>query len=649
MWNDVECAYNGDYEGISGFDDFNYRDGGAFVNSQKMFTKTRETISKLIFPADFAYIVNASNSNNSIDVSSAKVAEAHLRYYWRKQRMWKKARKVLLDVVLLNRGYLRTGFKPPMQQDQVRLSEDTYLPAKSEGISMPGQPFTERIRRQNLIIEEGFASIEDAFEPGGKLGIRTYAHIDWVKANESYQNRSKILADVSYKEMDPEDQTDAGYSQIIVDGVNPIPRGDSKWVILWEIFEAPTPKYPEGRYYVIHKQTETLLFKEDKLPYRGMGFPVRELVFYEPRDSYYAVPMAYRAMNPMFEMEMFESKVLQLVANLKTILIGHSSGGDADAINEQIEAIDSFGYVDEANFSKGDIDRFDFNPDTLAAERASNRSEVRFDRIFGPTVSTPQRGDQIATLARFDNQDALQELNDQKIILNEFFEDVASDMINITETNTTEEEQRRITREMGMTISDDAEITLRGDYAISIRTSEILDMTMGEEIQMINMALTTALQALNVPGVGDRLDLLPIIAKLFDKLGIPKSDVIKDGQLDEPLWENSMLVIGNPIPVEPTDNHIEHVQKHIAYVDQLNQVMDSPDAQNNENVLISFNDENAFKELEEHIMAHVQLGDMQSEGTNQTGAWNQAKNLVNIARQSGNFTTSKAGQGAVQR
>lgn len=643
-WDEVKRVFNGEYDNPH---------TGAVVRSQKLYTKTRELISRVGLPANFKFITKASNLQNDIDVASAKTAQAHLKYYWRHQNLHKVARQVLTDAILYDRGYARVGFRPGISEEQMTISGDAMGTSDYEGIrSIPGQPYVARVSPWNFFIEDGFYSIDDAYRTGGRLAIRSDVHIDWIKGNEEYsvKARGKVKPDVPYRGMDPELET--GKERDPLTKQSPGEDGINDYCILHEIYEAPSPKYPLGRYFVIHRYTEVILYRQDSLPYKGIGFPIRELVFSEPQDCYYGIPLAYRALNSLYEYEFFETKVLTLVAEMKHII---SVKRGADAINEQISKVPHFAVVNMENFDDGQPPRdFQFNPDTTMAERASLRSEARFGETFSPEVISPLTGEKVATEMRLKSAGAIQEANDQKIYVCQFWEDVARDLLVLTKTNTSEDEQLRITRMMGMTIQDQDAATLEGDYALEIQASPLLDMTKGDEMNLMNMLMSQVVQLSGLPQYADKLNAMPIIKEWLESMGRSPVDVVLEGSMENPSFENSMLVTGMPIQAHPTDNHMKHIPEHLRYQQQLMEILKNMPqlAQlppNQINLTMGPQEvQMAIDNVQKHMDMHIAIGDQQSQGSNMSGAWKQMKNSVNMARQAGGASMGAAGAASVQ-
>lgn len=614
--NEVTEVYDGNYTGAGG------SGGSAPIKTQLLFTETRKNVSRLIFPADFKYICNPSNPNNEIDTQASLTSQAILKHYWDDQALWKKYRKVLQDAILYNRGYMRIGFKPRNDSPQVSHAMD------NEGANkQPGQPYLERVKYRNFVIEDGFESIDDAYRTGGKIAIRSDVHIDWVKSNKAYNqmSRSKVKPEIPYRGMNVDGDDDSRYAEDSF-------RADkkNKYAIIWEVFEAPCQKYPEGRYFVINKQASVILYKQNALPYKGIGFPVRELVFYEAQEGYFGKPLSYRSLNSLYEYELFETKIKNLVENTKTLILTNSQTG-AEVLNEQLQRISDIGFIDLPNLSQNGQPpaQLTISPDTGAAEGASLKSLSRFKSIFSSAETTnPFQSDQIATQIRVDSANVLQEVNDQRIVVNKFAIDCARDMIVLTKTNTTKKEQIRITRQVDMTIEDETKITLDGDYTIDMTTTPLMDMSVGESINAKTAVLNLGFQALSHPQLADRVDIVPMFEDLLNDLGMPTSRVMKEAPVQNPTFENSMMVIGMPIPAYPTDNHIKHLEQHQGYLDQLTELVENPEAAQQ----LDFDYELASNTLNQHIDQHMKLGDEQSQGNENSGAWKQAKNAVNNSR-----------------
>jgi len=623
----VGRVYDGDYEGGNG------KSGANPIKSNLMYTETRKNISRLMLPADFKFDAMPSNPNNAIDDAGALTAKSILKYYWNTQKMWKLARKVLIDATLYDKGFLFTGYKPTNK------IKDVFEAFDSEGANKrSGQPYNSRIRYSNFIIEDGFESIDDTYRTGGKIGVRCDVHIDWIKANKAFKNKSEVEPEIPYRGMRQDDPQSAENSERV--------GRKNKYVITWQIYEAPSNNHKKGRFFVINRKNNVILYQQNALPFKGMGFPVKELVFSESQNEYWSKPLAYRSLNSLFEYEQFETKVRNLVEAVKSIIMGSTKKG-AEDVNAQMQRIADFGYVDLDNaFQDGQVPlNFSFAPDTIPAERASLSSLSRFKGMYSSAETTnPFQKEQIATQIRVDSASALQEVNDQRVNVNQFWIEVAEDMIKLTKLYTPKKEQIRMTRQVDMTIHDKNQITLDGDYSMVITTSPLLDMSMGEELNAKTGLLQTLIQLQSIPQTADRIDIVPAVEAVVAELGMPATRVIKPSNMSDPKFENSMLVLGMPIQSHPTDNHIKHLQTHQGYADQLTQFSQDPKAMEQ----LTFDYGSAIETINAHVDMHIQMGDLQSDGNQNAGAWKQAKNAVNNARQSQAKGVSASGAAGVQ-
>jgi len=610
MCDEVTEVYDGNYSGAGG------TGGKNPIKSNILYTETRKNISRLILPADFKFLCEPSNSNNDIDIQSSNTGQAILKHYWYSQKQWKMYRKVILDSILYDRGYTKSAFKP------TKKAKDAFEAVDSEGANRyESQPFLERIKYRNFIIEDGFESIDDAYRTGGMIGVRADVHIDWVKANKSYKNKHLVKASMPYRGMDPLKEEDSERS-----------GRKNKYVITWQLYRAPSDAHPKGQFFIVSPNDKVVLYQQNELPYKGLGFPVTELVFNEPQNNYYGTPLSSRSLNSVFEYEMFETKVKNLVEGIKTIIMGNTKNS-AEDINKQIALIRDIAYVDGDNMFQNGAkpETYSFSPETSAVERASLASLSRFKSIYSSAETTsPFQKEQIATQIRADAAGALQEINDSRINVNQFCIANAENMLLLTKAYTPRREQVRITRQVDMTIQDEKEITLAGNYSTTINTSPLKDMSMGEEVNAQMGLLNILIQLQSLPQTADRIDIIPVVESVSNSLGMPSSRVIKPSNMSNPTFENSMLVLGMAIQARPTDNHIKHLQVHQRYLDQLAQFTENPEAMEK----LTFDYEVAMKAISAHVDMHVQLGDLQSQGNENSGAWKQAKNAVNNSRQS---------------
>lgn len=660
MWEEVEDVYNGEYNlpSVEGSNsemvlpedmDIDIGDEGFSVKSQLLYTKLKSIISILNIPADFSFTTVPRSETDSSDVQSAKIAKANLDYNFSVHKWWKKIRKAILTTFLYDRAYIREGFRPPEGDQEYKPSPDTTgVMFDLGGTTIPGQPYIKNIRNKDLLIANGFESLEEAKSPGGYIWIRSCVHIDWVKKNESYNQkaRGKIKkGDVEF----PHKEDEGDKKDVYPSGNKSVPV-DLNYVWIYEGFYAPTPKYPNGRYFVVHPPTEGMLFRDkgedgkDKLPFQDLVYPVRELVFYEPSDSYYSIPLAYRALNSQYSYEILETRILQLVEDIKNLTIFQDKKSAESAIDQmKHQGVHAFLY--DSNLSNTPPQNIAVDFDTTSLEKSSLRARARFDSIFGigDDQVSPLLEAQTATNQRINNLSSMKEANDLKIIVNDCIKDIAWDVINLTATNMADEMQRAITRRVDMTFPAESDATINsGKYSIVIEGSQILDLTVGDEFNVAHMLMTDLFQALQFPGMQDRLDIMPVLKEIIKKAGYPVQELTREPIQVSQLYENTYLLMNFPMMVSPTDDHLKHINEGIRGLNDAIRIINM--AQQDDRIEVHFSND-GIQMLLGHLDEHIQTGEEQNIGQ-LSNAWKQAVNAVNQARQA-TSTISSQGQGAV--
>ena len=299
--------------------------------------------------------------------------------------------------------------------------------------------------------------------------------------------------------------------------------------------------------------------------------------------------------------------------------------------------------IDLNNSMKNGCITIDF--DTTSLERGSLRARARFESIFGigDDQATPMLESQTATNQRINNLSSMKEANDLKIVVNDFAKCLAWDYITLAASNMAPDMQRAITRRVDMEFPENSDATLTsGHYSVIIEGSQILDLTVGDEFNVAHMLMTDLFQALQFPGMQDRLDLMPILKNIIKKAGYPIQELTKEKVEVSQLYENTYLLMNFPMMVSPTDNHLKHINDGLRGYNDAVRIIQMAEQDNRVQVEYS---PNGLNMLLNHLDEHVQMGEEQNAGQ-LSNAWKQAVNAVNQARQA-QSTVSGQGQGAV--
>jgi hypothetical protein len=633
------------------------------VKSHMLYKKRKKMLANLSFPADFQYNVTGVSQTDSTDEDAATIAKSVLTYFWQTQDWWKKFKKSISDTICYHRGYMRSDFRT---EDEIRQANNRFGTHYQGNQHLLGQPYIENIPVRDFLMMKGFASLKDAEDGGGAIFIRTWPLLEWVKKNKTYSEKARRKiekADATSKsikteEGDPKSEED----EILTDDIDELFGNEDKdgFLALWECFYAPTPKYPMGRYFVINRQYKQILYRHkedvvdettgaveeiDSLPEEDRIFPVRDLCFNEVDDKFYAESDAHRALDAQFAYEIIQGKIFMLIDAIKKGIILDSKEAAEYAV-EQIENQDVFfiSYSEDLQ-GTGNIQPIDIDFDITNLRQAALEQEARFDELFSIVVNlaSPRASNKIATEMQLNKQDSIKEANMIKIIINLFAEDVAWDIVNLSE-QMSYEEQIRITRNVeGYFANESGSDIAKGRYNIEISTSDIIDMTFGDKINADNMLLTNVTQLKQMPEYNQRLDALTLVKDMAKDLGHNPLEFDKGDPQRDQKDEIDLLLLNLPIPVLPSDNHLQHAMEINNFLSQVEQLQMQAENDDRLNMEIP---ENGMQMIIQHLVQHYKLGEEQNQGS-MTGAWQQTKNIMNNAR-SAQGNVSSLGASRVQ-
>ena len=586
MWEDIESVYEGNY-GPMGGDEY-----GGRVKTHMLFDVVRKNLAILMPPGTFEFVTQPANLRQSDDVNSAETADALLEYHFNKCSGSRKVREILTDMLLLNRGYGRVGFKEDLDDAPVEDEEISYNVTDNTGEDKKqGQAFFDRIKRKDFLKARGFDSIEEAWSPGGWVARRFWPHIEWVRKNKNYKFRegaNKIMPDSEYKgkELSPERE---GHTEATAEA-------DLKYVELWEMFFAPTNKKPEGRYVIYSHRQNKILYEVDAMPFEGIGFPIREINFFTPRNGYYGTPLAYRSLNPLAEHEWFETnKIKALEESVDIVAV---DGLAAEEITTIKQAGPNIHFFNGEDLKENALQQVSVRIDPAPYAEGSLSAKARFERMWGiGTADAREQGGKIATEMVIQNKIFMAEANDLMVRVNQFIEQIARDLLTVDKQLMAPEEQSRITRSVKKVWNDNDPVTLEGNYAVNIKSKPLRDMTDGEYGKVVQMYASIMVQLEQLPKYSRRIDALPLIVEGAKQAGIPLAGVItEEGAQSSQYFETSMMLMGLPMEVEPDDDHMEHLQDVQQFMQLVQQTGDQ-----------GFVDEQAMQAIEQHGQQHVQM------------------------------------------
>jgi len=623
IWDTLEDYYSGDYGG-----DISDMGSAPFVKTNMLNSAINRNTDMIMPPADFQYYSVPSNKTDEMDLAGSETSEALLNYWLRVQDGMRRMRQSRIDANLLNNAYVRVGFRPDTRPESKKEKPvidpaDAVSDTTGEGKTF-GEPFDERVENKNFLIARGFSSIKHAESPGGFVARQFWIHQDEYRKNKNYKYRegdSKLKADVEYtgKFLDPK-----------LDGAKDSDvEGENKYMILWEIFRAPTPSKPDGQYIIWSHTQRRICYTEDALPYEGMTYPVFEFRLDAPRSGYHVVPNAYRALNSLSEHEWNETAIMRQIQQSKKFVITDDEG--KDEINSVFQSGEFVGVVGTNTIDAKDVKLIDIHIDTSSAEMGSLRAKSRFEDQLGMSLSSPQLGDKVATEMVLRNKAHIAELNDRIIRLNKFEQEIATAKLTIAKQKMTPEAQVRITRRIDRQWSDTDSVTLEGNYAVAIKTSQIQDMTEGERAQNAMGMFSTLAQIQGMPPYADKINIMPAVRKWVEDMGFPTVGLIQDRPDIDQNFENSMMLVGFPMDVDPSDPHVKHIQEIQLFFSLLDEQNGQIEQEANDAII-------------EHAQKHEDIINQQSQGAPKMSV---VANLNNNAVSAGNAGSDPNGGAAL--
>jgi len=623
MWDVVERLYDGDYKPLIGTTEIDY-----YVKTYMMATSIETAVAISMPPPNFKFIVEPANKEQEPDINSAKTARALANYYIHKKGGYAKVEDGVTDYFLLNRCVFRVFYRPSDEEnlDTEGAVVDPDVFYTEGGDNGKGQAGFDKVERKDFIISDGFKTIRDAEVSGGKVACRFYPHVDWVKNNPAFKSfAGKKLKEYKGQLKYPNQELYDGKTEksVTVGGRLAANADDSReleYVRLWYVYEYPTADLPSGRFGVYDYDQRVLLYEVDNFrQFLGIDFPFYEAVDTIPRRGYYAIPKSYRAKNAQLRTEYFETKILEQTKDSKSVIVVPKDSRDEvlERVRDNNDAIVVL--ETESGKPQDGVYTFDIKHDLEAAERGALRSRGQFQEIIGPNFADPRMGDKIATEMVFQNKLFTTKANRHIININKLIEQIVTALITITKTMVSPEEQMRITRSVEGVWMDDNEVTLSGNYVVTVKGSPLLDMTEGERSNLIQMAAQwlSSLQA--IPEYQGRIDVTSIVRDWLDLLGLPSAGVIRDSAQTEgekQWFEITMMLSGFPMPVEPDDNDVQHLGIGEEYVTYLKENKKS----------LTPAEEELFTQ---HFTQHIQKMQQQQQGAQGV----PGQNNTNIARQ----------------
>ena len=632
MWNDVDEILNGSYDPLMPVETTSTRTGkrgdNVRVVTHLLATEIDTKIAMTMPPPNLQFIAIPSSKEQEPDINSANTARCIADYYMNKQYGYDKMEECAGEYFAKNRGRMFIGFKPDTRETEevvagnvMGIDPGNSVAVFSEGEDKNfGQIYIDCQKAQNFAMCPGFVTIKEAWSGGGWVARRVYPHVDWVKDNDaikSYMGKQKGKTKIS--DLQGDVKTANSKDPLYNEGEAQEEEKDKedveyKYMINWEIYKAPTKKYPEGSMVVYNQAQNTILF-EGEIPIKGMGFPFREAIDCMPKSGDFAVPRAFRSIKPLLLHEYYETKRLKLVAKAKTVFIGIDNNlpDEWDSNLYSDKAI--IGLKAENTSAAQSFNMFDVKPDTSAASEGSMASRAMFDSIMGEGLVDPRMGSKIATEMVYNQRQASQRMNRHIIKLNRFMEEVIQCMITATKQLVSPEEQTRMTRSVEKVWNDNNVITLDGNYSITIKSSLLADMSGMERAQERQMILQTLVSLEGLPQYAGRMDSLQFIKDWLLERNIPIVGMFREGEDMPQDLETALMLSKIPVMVEPQDNHAEHIQKLQEYQEMLKEGGYQLD-------------EEEMQVFAQHYTEHVQfLEKMQqgAQGVNATNLYRQAE------------------------
>jgi hypothetical protein len=225
-------------------------------------------------------------------------------------------------------------------------------------------------------------------------------------------------------------------------------------------------------------------------------------------------------------------------------------------------------------------------------------------------------GDKIATEMVFQNKLFTTKANRHIININRMIEQIVTALITITKTMVSPREQMRITRSVEGVWLDNDEITLEGNYSITVKGSPLLDMTEGERGQTLQGIAQWLIGLQGIPEYMGRVDVTNVVREWLEYVGVPTAGVIREKPQTEgevQMWEIAMMLSGFDMPVEADDNDAQHLGVIEEYVGTLADNQKALDPKEEELIMT-------------HASRHMQKMQRQQQGA-------QGMNNTNIARQ----------------
>lgn len=563
-WQKIEQVYSGNYASLAQNDDYRFK--------SHLLNDAVETHTAMLMPEAYQeFQIEPANPNQAPDVNSAATAKAHLEYYFNRRNDVSKLSSCITTALLKNRCIVRILFGRNILPKGEGKMRGILKASESYGMEAIGnQPTFIIVDNKDFIIQRGFKTIDDAWSMGGFVGRQFYPHNDWVRKNPEYKAVAKTLRpDVKYKGQTPVDPN-----------IPQTPEVDAQTLefnCLWELFFAPRDKdgWRKGRYIVYSYLQNEILYDEEGMPFKGMGFPFRELVDIEPRIKFNEIPRAQRSLNYMLCYEWAEGKIRERCDMEKSIIVGLSEA--SDELTSWMESIKSVIIAPPATDVRPDaINKIDIRFDTAQLEIYSARMRAAWDNIWGlPGTASPMtRGKPIATELVQQNSVFQFRLNKFQKKFNKFVEGIAQDFMTITKVDVPIEEQERIARSVTEVWRDLNKVTLEGNYSIKIYYKPMRNQTHGEYMQMLGTALSHGIMMEQNPKYSPTLNLSPLFKAIMRELDVPTVGMFTENAQVQQEFENSRMMALIPMEVDPNDDHVGHLQSLMELFDDLDKAGD---------------------------------------------------------------------------
>lgn len=623
----LDRVYDGDYIPCTGATGSVNDYSSGKVKSHKLFESVEDYISTHMPPRGDISIPSPRNPDNMADYYASKTADSLLEYAL--NNGYDDIEDAVRNMRLLNYGYIRIGFRP----DDVTEDDEMHdLSMPQVGDKIKGQPFIQSVHPKNIVKAPGYKTIREAWSEGGYVARKFWGHIDWVKSRDAFKGTRYLNADVMYK-----GQESDKFNK------DKVKENELQYCTLWEVFYGPTKKHPDGLYIIRSQIRNQTLYEHKGKIFKGLNIPIIEFMDHSPRSTQYATPISARALNPMFEMEYYDTDVYKKIDQSLDIIVESIGTGDEletilEDASREFKNVVTLSSDEIGEQVKDAVQHLQINLDTRPSQMASQKAQSRFEEMMGLSLTQPRlEGGEIATEMAIKNRGHLQRVNKARDDIRQNVANCLRGWLDVAKELMSHDEMVRITRNVNRVWKDDDIVTLEGDYAVQINAEDIIDMSEGERMKSIQMILTVVANAIATsPQLARELDIAPILKEALSIVNIPTGEVFVDANSVGQWTEIAQAYAGFPIEVEPDDNDSEHLRVLKMFFAMLDKYNGEISGKTNDALI-------------QHAEEHVNNFNTESQGSmnlNTITGGGQQGNLTNINRSAGAETMGEGYAGA---